>query len=271
MDPNIILIAIGSFILFVALYYLDHLRWIRKTKGLRGELTQFLRSSDLTGDKTQDAETLIWKLNSFFPWVRKGAVNEVVKNDALGVKTIFTALDLPYYKSWIKYFVITQDEFTDVFSNFIVNIHPVLVSGLATIGKSSVEKLKDGLQHSNLNVRLSVIEALGRTGDSAAAEFLIPILDLDSSEIDERIGAIIAVGELRAKSATEKVMNALKDENPVVRDWAVHSLIKINDIRALPALELVRSDNTVIEVHTSRTLGDLADWAITEIGKNNSK
>lgn len=269
MDPTFIVILIGSVIFFVILNYLDHAIKSWKNKGLRGKLAQFLRSSELMGGNPQDAEALIWGLNSFFPWVRRRAMNDLIKNDSLGVKTIFTALDLPYYKSWTKNFVITRDEFTDVFSNFIGEIHPVLVGGLATIGHSSIEKLKDGLQHPNINVRLSVIEALGRTGDSAAAEFLIPILD--SSEIDERIGAIIAVGELRAKSVTEKVMNALKDEDPLVRDLAVHSLIKINDTRALPALELVRSDNTVIEVHMSRTLGDLADWAIKEISKNNSK
>jgi HEAT repeat protein len=177
-------------------------------------------------------------------------------------------LDLPYYVSWLRGYVVTQDDFRDIFINFAVNIHFLLIDALAGIGRLSPENLMAALRHQNLNVRMAALAALGKTGHPAAVELLVPFLD--SNDLEERISAIVALGELRNKAVTDKVITSLKDENPVVRERAIRALMQINDTEALPALEdLARTDDTVIDDRPIITMKNLAEEAITIIRKNN--
>lgn len=212
-----------------------------------------------------DAVRLVDDLDSIVPGWRQVAVSRLIKNDTKGVETIITVLDVPYYRSWTKGFVISQPDFNDT---IIFELYPFLIKALAEIGRSSVQKLKGALQHPNLNVRLSAIAALGEAKTPSAIRLLAPLLD--SADVDERIGAIIALGELRAKPAVEKIIVSLHDSNAGVREMGIRALIKINDIRALPALEeLARTDQTVIDDRPVYTMRNLAEDAIKQIRKNN--
>ena len=85
------------------------------------------------------------------------------------------------------------------------------------------------------------------------------------------MSAIVALGELDAASAVEEIIAALRDSHPGVRVMAVRALMRINDVRALPALEEVaRTDDTVIDERPIYTMKDLAEDAIQGIRKNNT-
>jgi HEAT repeat protein len=250
---------------FLYLIYGD----MAKKRGRRRQFTQPFRPPDSANGSLKDAEKLIGDLDSLFPWVRIGAINNLVKNDSQGVRTIITALDLlPYYESFPGGYVVLQPDFADI----LHNVHPVLIKALARIGRSSVEKLNDALQHPNLNVRLSAISALGKINDPLAVELLVQLAD--SPDLGERRSAIAALGELRATSATEKIISSLRDSDAAVRELGVRALIKINDIKSLPALEyLANTDGTIVEAGPGRptlTLGQLAADAVVKIRKANS-
>jgi HEAT repeat protein len=110
--------------------------------------------------------------------------------------------------------------------------------------------------------------ALGKTKNPAAVALLVPFLD--STNEEERISAIVSLGDLRAESAIEKIVTSLRDGNTGVRVLGIRALTKINDIRALPALEdLARTDQTVLDDRPIYTMKDMAEDAIKEIRKNN--
>ena len=110
--------------------------------------------------------------------------------------------------------------------------------------------------------------ALGETKNPSAVRLLAPFLD--STDVEERISAIVALGELHATSAVEKIIASLRDGNAGVREVGIRALMRINDARALPALEeLARTDQTVIDDRPIYTMKDLAEDAIRQIRKNN--
>jgi HEAT repeat protein len=147
----------------------------------------------------------------------------------------------------------------------------MLIAGLAKIGRSSVGKLRHALQHPNPNVRMSAISALGETNNPLAVEYLVRFLD--SPNVEDRLSAIEALGKLRATSATEKIIASLQDNSPAVRETGVRVLVQMNEIRALPALEvLANTDSTIIEDRPGMptvTLGQVAMEAVKKIRKNN--
>ena len=71
-------------------------------------------------------------------------------------------------------------------------------------------------------------------------------------------------------ASPEKIIASLGDGNAGVREKGIRALMKINDIRALPALEnIARTDRTVIDDRPIYTIKDLAENAIKQIRKNN--
>ena len=261
------LIIFYGIIALLPLFFLYQIyRDVEKKKVRRRELTQFFKPTYNENGRLNEAVKLVDDLDSVFPWARQAAMSRLIKNDRKGVETIITVLDLPYYRSQSKGIVLTQPDFN---GTMIFELYPVLIKALAKIAGSSVGKLKDALQHPNLNVRLSAITALAATKNSAAIRLLAPFLD--STDIEERAGAIVALGELRATSAIEKIIASLRDEDVSVRVMGVHALIKINDLRAVPALQdLARTDHTVLDDRPIFTMKDLAEDAIQRIQKNNA-
>jgi hypothetical protein len=238
-------------------------RDIEQKKARRRQLTQFFRTSN--NGNLKDAIKLVDDLDSIVPGARQAAVSRLVRNDMKGVETIITVLDVPYYWARTRGFVPTQPDFK---GTILVDLYPSLIKALAGIARSSVGKLKGALGHPNLNVRLSALAALGEAKTPAAVELLVQ--HLDSNDIEERITAIVALGELREKSAVDRIIASLRDGNVGIREMAVRALMKINDVRALPALrELARTDQTVIDDRPLYTMADLAEDAIQLIRKNN--
>lgn len=251
-------LVVGIPLFFISLIARD----LVKKKEQRRQLVQSLvRPHDSVNDNLKDAEKLIWDLSDdLFPWIRTGAINNLVRNDSRGVKTIITALDLlPYYTDGAGYVVTQADFFT---------IREMLVKALAKIGRSSVENLNDALQHPNLNVRMAAISALGEINNPFVVELLVRCMA--SPNLEERMGAIEALGKLRATSVTEKIISSLQDSSPAVREMGIRALRQMNDVRALPALkDLARTDHTVIDERPITTIKDLAEAAILAIQKNN--
>ena len=260
------LILFYGIISLLPLFFLYQIyRDIAQKKARRKQLTRFFNPSGSGNGNLKDAVKLVDDLDSVFPWARPAAINRLVKNDTKGVQTIMTVLDVPYYRSRISGFVLAQPDFE---GTIIIDLYPFLIKALSEIGRSSVGKLKAALQHPNLNVRLSAMAALGETKNPSAVRLLAPFLD--STDVEERISAIVALGELHATSAVEKIIASLRDGNAGVREVGIRALMRINDARALPALEeLARTDQTVIDDRPIYTMKDIAEDAIRQIRKNN--
>jgi hypothetical protein len=258
------LILFYGFIALLPLFFLYQIyRDIEKKKVRRRQLTDFFKASH--NGKLEDAKKLVDDLDSIVPGARQAAIRRMVNNETKGVETIITVLDVPYYRSWINGFVLTQPNFE---GTLIIELYPSLIEALSEIGRSNVQTLKGALEHPNLNVRLSVMRALGETKSPSAVTLLVPFLD--STDLEEKISAIAALGELQAASAVEKIIPALRDSDVRVRQTGVMALAHINDERALPALEeLARTDRTVLDDGPIYTMKDMAEDAIKEIRKNN--
>jgi hypothetical protein len=261
------LILFYGLIALLPLFFLYQIyRDIEKKKARRRQLTRFFKASGNGNGSVQDAVKLVDDLDSILPWARPAAIRRLIQNDTQGIQTIMTVLDVPYYRSRVRGFVLTQPGFE---GTIIIDLYSSLIRALAEIGRSSVGRLKGALQHPNLNVRLSAMAALGETKNPAAIRLLAPFLD--STEVEERLGAIVALGELHATSAVESITTALQDNHPAVREAGIRALMKIDDVRALPALEeIARTDQTVIDDRPIYTMKDLAEDAIKHIWKNNA-
>lgn len=259
------LILFYGLIALLPLFFLYQIyRDIEKKKARRRQLTRFFKPSG--NGNLQDAVKLVNDLDSILPWARPAAIRRLIQNDTQGIQTVVTVLDVPYYRSRVRGFVLTQPDFE---GTIIVDLYPSLIKVLSEIGRSSAGKLQGALQHPNLNVRLSAMAALGETKNPAAIRLLAPFLD--STEVEERIGAIVALGELHATPAVETITASLRDSHPAIREAGIRALMKINDVRALPGLEeIARTDETVIDDRPIYTMKDLAEDAVKHIRKSNA-
>lgn len=134
--------------------------------------------------------------------------------------------------------------------------------------KEDVEGLIQALKDEDDDVREAAAEALGRIGDVSAVEPLIQTLEdesilvqceasdalvrigepsvepliqvLNNEHSDVRRDAVIALGEIAGKigsaRAIEELIQALKDKEEGVRLSVVTALVKIEDARAVEAL-----------------------------------
>ncbi len=96
--------------------------------------------------------------------------------------------------------------------------------------------LMDGLNDENLENRIAAIKSLGMIRFSPSASQLnkIAISDIDSQE---RLAAVISIGEVRDVSSKSFLISLLEDEEPNIRWDSAISLIKMNDYTGSYILE----------------------------------
>ena len=129
----------------------------------------------------------------------------------------------------------------------------------------AVEPLINALLDSSEPVRAAVAAGLGKIGDARAVEPLIESLYWsDLSPLGQGVGQIKVTLRNFGASAVEPLIKVLADENPDLRKIAVSLLGEVKDPRALPALELMKQNETAVDQYEG-PLRDIAAQAIRSI------
>ncbi len=118
-------------------------------------------------------------------------------------------------------------------------------------------RVQDGKEH--VYVRVDAAGGLARRGHPAGLEFLRGMLS--DEYLENRLEAVIVLGEVRGAEATRLLVEALRDpnQNPEIRAGAAWSLGETGDREGLAALvESFRAMDTVIKVEAARALAKLA-------------
>ncbi|MFH1287384.1 MAG: HEAT repeat domain-containing protein [bacterium] len=146
-------------------------------------------------------------------------------------------------------------ELNNSFSSF----HNEVMSVLVTIGGSAVEPLIDMLKNeSESDVKLKVVEILGKIGDNRAVEPLIGFLTYQD-DIFLRWGAAVALGNIKDVRAVSPLIESLRNEEGGVRLAVLESLGKIKDKRAVePLVDLLKKDES-IQTEIIKSLANLMD------------
>ncbi len=99
----------------------------------------------------------------------------------------------------------------------------------------AIAKVLDSAQES---LAAAAVKALGRVGGPDQQELLLARYDEEDTPLGMRGEIILALGELKAKSATDKLIGILEDreEEGVLRRYACHALGKIGDPAAIEPL-----------------------------------
>ena len=97
--------------------------------------------------------------------------------------------------------------------------------------------LLNAVNHDRSNsVRLAAIHALGIISSPDSANRLIEIVQDPQEDAEVRADAAEALAHIKAEPIVDMLIEALKDESPLVRYSAAYSLGQQGDARALPAL-----------------------------------
>jgi len=102
--------------------------------------------------------------------------------------------------------------------------------------------LMDGLNDENLENRIAAIKSLGMIRFSPSASQLNKIA-ISNINHQERLAAVISIGEIKDNSSKSFLISLLEDEEPNIRWDSAISLIKMNDYTGSYILEkLLRRD-----------------------------
>jgi HEAT repeat protein len=107
-------------------------------------------------------------------------------------------------------------------------------------------------------VASAAIEALGKTGDSAAVTLLVAKLKSVDFPDARKSGIVLALGELKNADAVDALMAIAQsqDEDKVRRMYAADSLGKIGDPRALPVLQAMFAEqDALVRLYAASALG----------------
>jgi len=155
-----------------------------------------------------------------------------------------------------------------------------LFLGLPEISLDSIEQIVEA--GDNHDLLLTMIEILKNNGSDRAIDLLIDVLDIGVTNVkienglivnnfwDVRVEACIALGELKAEKAVEKLIYTLiNDPDPIVKTYAAMSLGKIGDKKAVqPLIRILKfyrteykSTNAPLIYGLIIALGELGDPA----------
>ena len=211
----------------------------------------------------KDVNREIRNLSSIFPWIRKRALNNLVEIGHPAVKEIIAALDTRYAPIATQGFNSSKDNISEM--DDALRRHPILLDALVKIGNPAITELESALRHSNLNVRVSAMAALGRIEHPSTVDLLLPFLD--SHTPAERAWVLYALGNTRSPRVLKRIIAALNDENLDVRESAILALGDFGDTSVLPKLERIASSDTSLVESYGRTIGHVAREAIEKIKK----
>jgi HEAT repeat protein len=128
----------------------------------------------------------------------------------------------------------------------------VLISAVQYLAAISSAGLAAGLQplvdSDNNAVALAAIQAMGTTGDSAAAAFLVGRLKSRDFPDARKNECILAIGALKDPVAVDELISIAgnTDEEKVRRMYAADSLGKLHDAKALPVLKSMFAENDAL-------------------------
>jgi FOG: HEAT repeat len=97
---------------------------------------------------------------------------------------------------------------------------------LGKMGKKTTPFLISALENRNVDIRLGAIEAMGDIRDSSAVRPLIDRLDIEESE-EVRWATVLTLGQIGDPESTEALVEGLSDPSKYVRYGAAVSLEKI--------------------------------------------
>jgi HEAT repeat protein/beta-lactamase regulating signal transducer with metallopeptidase domain len=121
-----------------------------------------------------------------------------------------------------------------------------------------VEALMSAMDDSDLEVRVSVVSALGSLQDTAAVEALMRALRTDT-DAEVRAAAAHALGEIEDPRAIPALGEALRsDTDTNVRVIAAHALGEIEDTRGVePLAAAINDSNREVRVAVIQALGEI--------------
>lgn len=134
------------------------------------------------------------------------------------------------------------------------------------ISKRDIERLKEAndieglikaLKHSDEDVRLEAIKALGKIQDKRAVEPLIEMLENENDQI--RMHAAEALGEVGDKRSVDPLISMLKDKDWEVGHYAIGPLRKLvgSDKTAEFLIEPLKKEKYKNRIEIVRTLGEI--------------
>jgi len=187
----------------------------------------------------RSVKPLIAVMNDNNVLVRRSALDSLGKiDDVRAVEPLIIAL--------------TDDDLYE----YIDQVADILVS----FGEDAVNPLIANLTNDNPEIRLAIVNILGKIGDVRA---LIAILT--NSDPKVRWTAANILGKIGDVRAVEPLIIALTDDHSEVRFTAAHSLGKFNDARAIEPLIAALNDSTYIVRYTAADiLGEFRDVRAVE-------
>ena len=134
-----------------------------------------------------------------------------------------------------------------------------LYVGCGTHEKQTAACLRD-IQTRNTVLRNRAIERLGDLGAKRTVAVLEPFLSSDY-EVETRLCAAKALGNLRATNTVDQLVVLLSEENDLLREKVIEALGKIGDERVVPAL---------VQMTNVTNVQLVAIWALGSIGHTNA-
>lgn len=132
---------------------------------------------------------------------------------------------------------------------------------LANIGQVAVEPLIELLEDQNCPARYGAVDALGEIGDDRAVKPLLELLG--SPDWNLRSDASTALAKIGA-AAVEPLIELLTDRDITKQVWAIHTLGKIGDCRAIePLICALWDSDDAVSMCAAEAL-DTIDYTWTE-------
>lgn len=125
------------------------------------------------------------------------------------------------------------------------------------IGQQAVEPLLSAVQPADKTMRRAIYETLGKMGASAVEALLAALYE---DVPNKSRAAIIALGNIGDRRATEPLLDVLNGNNEDLRELAVVALGKIGDPKAVEALlGLFRGVSESYRISAIKALGEIGD------------
>ncbi len=137
----------------------------------------------------------------------------------------------------------------EALSDSEASVRVAAADALGRIGdQEPVGALGQALRDPSLWVQRAAADALGQIGDPRAVELLIAALEGASPPAHSlvRSAAVAALGHIESGAARRALLVHLRDPDVEVRFQAVRALGRVGTLRALPALETLGRDRTLV-------------------------